>query len=165
MTLAYTRNNEHPPERSPRRPSLPERPVLATGKPARLYIGIATKRFSGSFKQTMFFLEDVNRAPGKYDHRTERDARLNYHHRLRPRRQHGHVSWRKSGAGVERQKQVVNEPRLPVLISQLHLWKEEGPRIVALPPIARVRASAVKTPVPRRKHQNIARLDSKRSHE
>ena len=75
----------------------------------------------------------------------------------------GRVGGRKRGAGVERQKQIVDEAGAPLVFAhgdlgflvQRHLRKQEGAVGVLAAQLAGIRAAGVQPPVPRREDEDV----------
>jgi hypothetical protein len=93
----------------------------------------------------------------------QREQRLKHHQYFRPPREHRRIGRREGRAGIEREKQIVNEIGGPILepcltesvLAESHLRKEESPLRMSRGLIPLVRSPGIQSPVPQGKHQNI----------
>src|SRR5271155_118597 len=74
----------------------------------------------------IFRLQDVHSARCQQCHRGEGDGSLHHHRDLGPARKYWRIGWRKSGAGVEREEEVVHETRRPILVHRLLGLRSHG---------------------------------------
>ncbi len=109
-------------------------------------------------------LQDVDGSRSEKCDRRQGYGRLDHHQDFGPSRQRGNISWRKGGAGVEGEEQVIDKAGAPLVLShflakiriQDHLWKQEcaigvGP---AQGPV--MWSSRIQPPVPASENQQIA---------